>query len=82
MKVLVRMRIDRLQAETVAIKYLQVDLQQTGELEAAIELGRLNNQYMRQLFHLNQVITRLPQELQPRSRPTEGLRIMMSSNGK
>ncbi len=82
MKVLVRMRIDRLQAETATIKYLLDDLQRAGEREAVRELFRLNNQHLRQLSHLQQVITRLPQELQPRSRPTEGLRIVMGGNGK
>jgi len=74
-KVLVRMRIERLKQETINIKYLLAELQQTGEQDAVRSFYRINNQHLRDLDHLQQVMARLPQELSQRARSDSGLKI-------
>ena len=73
-KVLVRMRIERLKQETINIKYLLADMQSAGEQEA-VRSFRINNQHLRELSHLQQVMARLPLELSQRASSEKGLKI-------
>ena len=74
-KVLVRMRIERLKQETINIKYLLADMQSAGEQEAVRSFFRINNQHLRELSHLQQVMARLPLELSQRASSEKGLKI-------
>jgi DNA primase len=74
-KVLVRIRIERLKQETINIKYLLADMQSAGEQEAARSFFRINNQHLRELSHLQQVMARLPLELSQRGSSEKGLKI-------
>jgi DNA primase len=74
-KVLVRMRIERLKQETINIKYLLADMQNAGEQEAVRSFFRINNQHLRELAHLQQVMARLPLELSQRASSEKGLKI-------
>jgi DNA primase len=74
-KVLLRMRIERLKQETINIKYLLADMQNAGEQEAVRSFFRINNQHLRELSHLQQVMARLPLELSQRASSEKGLKI-------
>ncbi len=74
-KVLVRMRIERLKQETINIKYLLADMQGEGEQEAVRSFFRINNQHLRELSHLQQVVAKLPMELTQRASSEKGLKI-------
>lgn len=74
-KVLVRIRIERLKQETINIKFLLADMQDTGEQEAVRSFFRINNQHLRELSHLQQVMARLPLELSQRGSSEKGLKI-------
>jgi DNA primase len=74
-KVLLRMRIERLKQETINIKYLLADMQSAGEQEAVRSFFRINNQHLRELSHLQQVMARLPLELSQRASSEKGLKI-------
>jgi DNA primase len=62
-KTLLRIRIDRLRAETKRIKYLQDELQQNGDLEGVRSFEKVMNGYLRELAHLQRQSVRIPQEL-------------------
>jgi DNA primase len=74
-KVLVRMRIERLKQETINIKYLLADMQSAGEQEAVRSFFRINNQHLRELSHLQQVMARLSLALSQRASSEKGLKI-------
>ena len=74
-KVLVRIRIERLKQETINIKFLLADMQETGEQEAVRSFFRINNQHLRELSHLQQIMARLPLELSQRGSSEKGLKI-------
>lgn len=74
-KVLLRIRIERLKQETINIKYLLADMQSAGEQEAVRSFFRINNQHLRELSHLQQVMARLPLELSHRGSSEKGLKI-------
>ncbi|MBK8051540.1 MAG: hypothetical protein IPK16_33305 [Anaerolineales bacterium] len=50
-------------------------MQRTGEWETVRSFDKINNQNLREILHLEQVMVRLPQELSQRSRADRGLRI-------
>lgn len=74
-KVLVRIRIERLKQETINIKYLLADMQSAGEQDAVRSFYRINNQHLRELAHLQQVMVRIPLELSQRNSSEKGLKI-------
>lgn len=51
---LIRMRIQQLGQEAKNIKFLQEDAIAQGDMMGAKQFGDLNNQYLRELFHLQQ----------------------------
>ncbi|GIK72794.1 MAG: DNA primase [Chloroflexota bacterium] len=62
-KGLLRVRMDRVRSEMTKIKYLQDELQRTGDLEAARSFEKMTNAYLRELAHLQRQSVRIPQEL-------------------
>jgi DNA primase len=74
-KTLVRMRLERLRNATVSIRFLLDEMQRTGEWETVRSFDKINNQNLREILHLEQVMVRLPQELSQRARSDRGLRI-------
>jgi hypothetical protein len=74
-KTLVRMRLERLRNATISIRFMLDEMQRTGEWETVRSFDKINNQNLREILHLEQVMVRLPQELSQRSRADRGLRI-------
>ncbi len=74
-KTLVRMRLERLRNATVSIRFLLDEMQRTGEWETVRSFDKINNQNLREILHLEQVMVRLPQEFSQRARSDRGLRI-------
>ena len=74
-KTLVRMRLERLRNATISIRFMLDEMQRTGEWETVRSFDKINNQNLREILHLEQVMVRLPQELSQRSRSDRGLRI-------
>lgn len=62
-KVLLRMRQDRLRAETTRIKYLLDEFQREGDQESLRSFDRINNLNLRELAHLQRVAVVIPQEM-------------------
>ena len=71
-KVLLRMRMERLRSETTHIRYLLDEMQRAGERDAIRSFDKINNQNLRELSHLQQVMARLPQVLFQRQRADVG----------
>jgi DNA primase len=74
-KTVVRMRLERLRHTTVSIRFVLDEMQRSGEWETVRSFDKINNQNLREILHLEQVMVRLPQELSQRSRNERGLRI-------
>ena len=74
-KTVVRMRLERLRHTTVSIRFVLDEMQRSGEWETVRSFDKINNQNLREILHLEQVMVRLPQELSQRSRTERGLRI-------
>jgi hypothetical protein len=62
-KGLLRMRLEQVRSETTRIKYLQDELQRSGELEAARSFEKTTNACLRELAHLQRQNARIPQEM-------------------
>ncbi|GIV68009.1 DNA primase [Caldilinea sp.] len=75
-KGLLRMRIDRLRAEAKRIKYLQDELQQSGDLEGVRSFESVMNGYLRELAHLQRQSVRIPQELFRKTGQREGVKLV------
>lgn len=75
-KGLLRMRIDRLRTETKRIKYLQDELQQSGDLEGVRSFESVMNGYLRELAHLQRQNVRIPQELFRKTSRREGVKLI------
>ncbi len=70
------MRIDRLRAEAKRIKYLQDELQQSGDLEGVRSFESVMNGYLRELAHLQRQSVRIPQELFRKTGQREGVKLV------
>lgn len=75
-KGLLRIRLDRVRAETTRIRYLQDELQRAGDLEAARGFELVNNAYARELDHLQRQGVRIPQEMFRKFGRQEGLKLL------
>jgi DNA primase len=62
-KGVLRMRLEQVRSETTRIKYLQDELQRSGELEAARSFEKTTNACLRELAHLQRQNARIPQEM-------------------
>ena len=74
-KGLLRVRLARVRLETTRIKYLQDEMQRTGDLEAARTFDKVNNAYLRELAHLQRQSARIPQELFRKVQRQEGIKL-------
>ncbi|MFN8486418.1 MAG: DNA primase [Caldilineaceae bacterium] len=74
-RTLIRIRIQRLSGECTNIKFLQEDAAHQGDLEGAKQLGDINNQHLRDLFHLQQSRQQLSQALFRSDRRERGVKI-------
>ena len=74
-KTLVRMRLERLRSATVSIRFVLDEMQRSGEWETVRSFDKINNQNLREILHLEQVMGRLPQELSQRARAENGMRL-------
>ncbi len=74
-RTLIRIRIQRLSGECTNIKFLQEDAARQGDLEGAKQLGDINNQHLRDLFHLQQSRQQLSQALFRSDRREHGVKI-------
>jgi hypothetical protein len=75
LKVLVRMRLDRLKARSVQVKYLLDEATQHGEREDARDLFTINNQVLRELSHLQLTHKNLSRVLVSQGRAEQGVKI-------
>ncbi|MCC6167888.1 MAG: DNA primase [Caldilineaceae bacterium] len=75
LKVLVRMRLDRLKARSMQIKYLIDEATQQGEREDARDLYTVNNQVLRDLSHLQITYRNLSRVLVSQGRAEQGVKI-------
>ncbi|MFO7632078.1 MAG: DNA primase [Caldilinea sp.] len=75
-KGLLRVRMDRVRAETTRIKYLQDELQRADDLEAARGFEKVNNAYARELDHLQRQSVRIPQEMFRKLGRQEGIKLL------
>jgi DNA primase len=75
LKVLVRMRLDRLKARSMQIKYLIDEATQQGEREDARDLYTVNNQVLRDLSHLQITYQNLSRVLVSQRRAEQGVKI-------
>lgn len=74
-KVLLRMRQDRLRAETTRIKYLLDEFQREGDQETVRSFDRINNLNLRELAHLQRVTMLIPQELFRRNTRPQAIKL-------
>ena len=74
-KGLLRVRLDHVRTETTRIKYLQDELQRSGDLEAVRSFDKVNNAYLREMAHLQRQTVRVPQELFRKMRQQEGIKL-------
>jgi DNA primase len=74
-KVLLRMRIGRLRAETLHIRYLLDELQRAGDPSGVRSFDAINNRNLRDLARLQQDMVRIPQELFRSNRSALGLKV-------
>jgi len=74
-RTLIRIRIQRLSAESTNIKFLQEDAARQGDLEGAKQLGDINNLHLRDLFHLQQSRQQLSQALFRKDRREHGVKL-------
>lgn len=74
-KVLLRMRQDRLRAETTRIKYLLDEFQREGDQESLRSFDRINNLNLRELAHLQRVAMLIPQEMFRRNARPQAIKL-------
>ena len=74
-KVLLRMRQDRLRAETTRIKYLLDEFQREGDQESLRSFDRVNNLNLRELAHLQRVAVVIPQEIFRRNARPQAIKL-------
>jgi hypothetical protein len=74
-KDVLRLRLDQMSTETTRIRYLQDELQRTGDLEAARSFEKANNVRVREMAHLQRQSVRIPQELFRKMRQQEGIKL-------
>lgn len=75
LKVLVRMRLDRLKVRSMQVKYLIDEATQQGERDDARDLYAVNNQVLRDLSHLQITYRNLSRVLVSQGRAEQGVKI-------
>jgi len=72
---LIRIRIERVGAESKNIKFLQDDAKREGDPDGEKQFGAVLNQHKRNLFYLQQSRLQLSQTLFRKHRPPQGMKI-------
>ena len=75
-KVLLRIRIQHLKADSVRIKYLLDEARQSGDIELARSFSSSNNHNLRDRFHLERTLASLSQLALSRDQTNQGMKIM------
>jgi DNA primase len=73
-RTLIRMRIDRLSAESKNIKFLEDEAIHQGDLEGSKQWSEIKNRHLRELYHLQQTRQHAGRLLFRRRQPEQGLR--------
>jgi DNA primase len=81
LKVLVRLRLDRLRERSMQIKFLIDEASQSGDRDDARELFALNNQMLRDLSHLQTTYSQLSRVLASQGRAEQGVKIRQTAAG-
>ena len=81
LKVLVRLRLDRLRERSVQVKFLIDDASQSGERDDTRDLYALNNQMLRDLAHLQTTYYQLSRVLASQGRAEQGVKIRQTAAG-
>jgi DNA primase len=81
LKVLVRLRLDRLRERSMQVKFLIDEASQSGDREDTRDLFALNNQMLRDLSHLQTTYSRLSRVLASQRRAQQGVKIRQTALG-
>jgi hypothetical protein len=81
LKVLVRLRLDRLRERSVQVKFLIDEASQSGDREESRDLYALNNQMLRDLSHLQTTYYQLSRVLASQGRAEQGVKIRQTAVG-
>jgi DNA primase len=81
LKVLVRLRLDRLRERSVQVKFLIDEVSQSGDREDTRDLYALNNQLLRDISHLQRTYYQLSRVLASQGRAEQGVKIRQTAAG-
>jgi hypothetical protein len=81
LKVLVRLRLDRLRTRSMQVKYLIDEAGRSGGREEARDLFALNNQVLRDLSHLQTTYYQLSRVLASQGRAEQGMKVRQTATG-
>ncbi|MCC6457076.1 MAG: DNA primase [Caldilineaceae bacterium] len=81
LKVLVRLRLDRLRDRSMQVKFLIDEASQSGDREDTRDLYALNNQMLRDLSHLQTTYHQLSRVLASQGRAEQGVKIRQAATG-
>jgi DNA primase len=81
LKVLVRLRLDRLRERSMQVKFLIDEASQSGDREDTRDLFALNNQMLRDLSHLQTTYYQLSRVLASQGRAEQGVKIRQTAVG-
>jgi DNA primase len=81
LKVLVRLRLDRLRERSIQVKFLIDEASQSGDREDTRDLYALNNQMLRDLSHLQTTYYHLSRVLASQGRAEQGVKIRQTAAG-
>jgi DNA primase len=81
LKVLVRLRLDRLRERSVQVKFLIDEASQSGDREENRDLYALNNQMLRDLAHLQTTFHQLSRVMASQGRAEQGVKIRQTAVG-
>jgi len=81
LKVLVRLRLDRLRERSVQVKFLIDEASQSGDREDSRDLFALNNQMLRDLAHLQTTYYQLSRVMASQGRAEQGVKIRQTATG-
>ncbi len=81
LKVLVRLRLDRLRERSIQVKFLIDEASQSGDRDDTRDLFALNNQMLRDLSHLQTTYHQLSRVLASQGRAEQGVKIRQTAVG-
>jgi DNA primase len=81
LKVLVRLRLDRLRTRSMQVKFLIDEASRSGGREEARDLFALNNQVLRDLSHLQNTYYQLSRVLASQHRAEQGVKVRQTALG-